>query len=98
MGLRPHLRQLRRTHGRARSLPRPIQLQTTTRQPRPQTAGLETEQPRWELQLTEELALLSDHARRVLEGAAVAGDPFEPELAAAAAAGSETAAVDALDE
>src|SRR5215213_9168974 len=53
MGLRPHLRQLRRTHRRARSLPRPIQLQTTTRQPRPQTAGLETEQPRWELHLAE---------------------------------------------
>ena len=40
--------------------------------------------------LAEELALLSDGARRVLEGAAVAGDPFEPELAAAAAATSET--------
>ena len=35
--------------------------------------------------LTEELALLPDPTRRVLEGAAVAGDPFEPELAAAAA-------------
>jgi DNA-binding NarL/FixJ family response regulator/tetratricopeptide (TPR) repeat protein len=48
--------------------------------------------------LTEELALLSDGARRVLEGAAVAGDPFEPELAAAAAAVSEGSAVEALDE
>ena len=48
--------------------------------------------------LTEELGLLSDGARRVLEGAAVAGDPFEPELAAAAAAVSETSAVEALDE
>jgi DNA-binding CsgD family transcriptional regulator/tetratricopeptide (TPR) repeat protein len=48
--------------------------------------------------LTEELALLSDGARRVLEGAAVAGDPFEPELAAAAAAVSEASAVEALDE
>jgi predicted ATPase len=38
--------------------------------------------------LTEELALLSDSARLVFEGAAVAGDPFEPELAAAAAATS----------
>src|SRR5262245_40870638 len=47
--------------------------------------------------LTEELALLSDEARRVLEGAAVAGDPFEPELAAAAAATPESAALDALD-
>ncbi len=48
--------------------------------------------------LTEELALLSDEARHVLEGAAVAGDPFEPELAAAAAAMPEAAAIDAVDE
>jgi ATP/maltotriose-dependent transcriptional regulator MalT len=48
--------------------------------------------------LSEELALLSEGGRRVLEGAAVAGDPFEPELAAAAAATSEAAAMDALDE
>ena len=48
--------------------------------------------------LAEELALLSDGARRVLEGAAVAGDPFDPELAAAAAATDEPAALDALDE
>ena len=48
--------------------------------------------------LAEELAMLSDGARRVLDGAAVAGDPFEPELAAAAAGVTEPAAVDALDE
>jgi DNA-binding NarL/FixJ family response regulator len=48
--------------------------------------------------LSEELALLSDGGRRVLEGAAVAGDPFEPELAAAAAATSEAAAIEAVDE
>jgi ATP/maltotriose-dependent transcriptional regulator MalT len=48
--------------------------------------------------LSEELGLLSDNGRRVLEGAAVAGDPFEPELAAAAAATSEVAAMDAIDE
>ena len=48
--------------------------------------------------LSEELGLLSDDARRVLEGASVAGDPFEPELAAAAAAASEAAAIDAIDE
>jgi ATP/maltotriose-dependent transcriptional regulator MalT len=48
--------------------------------------------------LGEELALLSDDGRRVLKGAAVAGDPFEPELAAAAAATSEAAAMDAVDE
>jgi ATP/maltotriose-dependent transcriptional regulator MalT len=45
-----------------------------------------------------ELALLSDDDRRVLEGAAVSGDPFEPELAAAAAGVSEQAAIEALDE
>jgi ATP/maltotriose-dependent transcriptional regulator MalT len=48
--------------------------------------------------LTEELALLSDSARRALEGAAVAGDPFEPELAAAAAEMPEGAVMDAVDE
>src|SRR4051794_30783478 len=48
--------------------------------------------------LNEELGLLSDDARRVLEGASVAGDPFEPELAAAAAATSEAAAMEAIDE
>jgi DNA-binding CsgD family transcriptional regulator/tetratricopeptide (TPR) repeat protein len=48
--------------------------------------------------LAGELALLSEGARIVLEGAAVAGDPFEPELAAAAAATSESVAVDAIDE
>ncbi len=48
--------------------------------------------------LIEELALLSDGARLALEGAAVAGDPFEPELMAAAADVSEAAAFAALDE
>ncbi len=48
--------------------------------------------------LSEELASLSAGGRRVLEGAAVAGDPFEPELAAAAAATSETEAMDAVDD
>ena len=48
--------------------------------------------------LSEELAALSDGGRLVLEGAAVAGDPFEPELAAAAAATTEGAAMDAVDE
>ena len=42
--------------------------------------------------------MLSDGGRLVLEGAAVAGDPFEPELAAAAAGTSEAAAMDAVDE
>ena len=48
--------------------------------------------------LTGELALLPVDTRRVLEGAAVAGDPFEPELAAAAAGVTEEAAIEALDE
>ena len=48
--------------------------------------------------LAEELGMLSDAHRLVLEGAAVAGDPFEPELAAAAAAVSEPAVMEALDE
>jgi predicted ATPase len=48
--------------------------------------------------LAEELTLLSDVGRLVLEGAAVAGDPFELELAAAAAATSEAAGMYAIDE
>ncbi len=48
--------------------------------------------------LTEELALLPESARVVLEGAAVAGDPFEPELAAAVAATSEDSAISAIDD
>ena len=48
--------------------------------------------------LSEELGLLSDQARRVLEGAAVVGDPFEPDLAADAAETSEAAALEAVDE
>jgi hypothetical protein len=48
--------------------------------------------------LPEELALLSTPARRILDGAAVAGDPFDPELAAAAAGAADAAAIDALDE
>src|SRR5215210_4110552 len=48
--------------------------------------------------LAEELGLLSERARRILEGAAVAGDPFEPELVAAAAGETEATAIEALDE
>jgi len=48
--------------------------------------------------LSEELALLSDEIRRVLEGAAVAGDMFDPELAAAAGGGTEGHTLRALDE
>jgi DNA-binding CsgD family transcriptional regulator len=48
--------------------------------------------------LTEELALLSVPARRVLDGASVAGDPFELDLAAAAADLPEPDVLDAVDE
>jgi DNA-binding CsgD family transcriptional regulator/tetratricopeptide (TPR) repeat protein len=48
--------------------------------------------------LSEELGRLTDRARLVLEGAAVAGDPFEPDLAADAADTYEAAAMDAIDE
>jgi DNA-binding NarL/FixJ family response regulator len=48
--------------------------------------------------LSEELGLVSERGRLVFEAAAVAGDPFEAELAAAAAAMSEAATMDALDE
>jgi DNA-binding CsgD family transcriptional regulator len=48
--------------------------------------------------LAEELALLTKPARLTLEGAAVAGDPFDPELAAAAAGTADAASIDALDE
>ena len=49
--------------------------------------------------LAEELACLSPLARLVLEGAAVVGDQFEPELAAAAAAATADGLVlEALDE
>jgi DNA-binding CsgD family transcriptional regulator len=47
--------------------------------------------------LAEEFALLSGEARLVLQGAAVAGDPFRPELAAAAGNTSEALAFDSLD-
>ena len=48
--------------------------------------------------LAGEVAALPAEARRVLEGAAVVGDPFEVELAAVAAAVEEEAALAALDE
>ena len=48
--------------------------------------------------LSEELALLSAGSRRVLQGASVAGDPFEPELAAAASDVGEPEAMEAVDE
>jgi ATP/maltotriose-dependent transcriptional regulator MalT len=47
--------------------------------------------------MADELALLRPDARRLLEGAAVAGNPFEPELAAAATGVAEPEALDGLD-
>jgi DNA-binding CsgD family transcriptional regulator len=48
--------------------------------------------------LAGEVGVLPAHMREVLEGAAVAGDPFEPELAGAAVGLSEAAVLSALDE
>jgi DNA-binding CsgD family transcriptional regulator/tetratricopeptide (TPR) repeat protein len=48
--------------------------------------------------LADELAQLSDTAHLVLQGAAVMGDTFEPELAAAAAGVVEPVALNAVDE
>src|SRR4051794_14539206 len=48
--------------------------------------------------VTGELALLSPGSRRLLDGAAVAGDPFEPDLAAVAAALRQTVAAEGLDD
>jgi ATP/maltotriose-dependent transcriptional regulator MalT len=48
--------------------------------------------------LAEELALIPDEVRLLLLGAAVAGDPFDPELATAAAAFNDASALAAIDE
>jgi hypothetical protein len=48
--------------------------------------------------LAQELGLLSADTRRVLRGAAVAGDPFESDLAAAAAGADDATAMTAFDE
>jgi ATP/maltotriose-dependent transcriptional regulator MalT len=48
--------------------------------------------------LAEELASLSEPTRLLLDGAAVAGEPFEPELAAAIAGLTAADGLDALDE
>jgi ATP/maltotriose-dependent transcriptional regulator MalT len=48
--------------------------------------------------LGDELTQLSDLGRLILEGAAVAGDPFEPDIAAAATGISEPEAMNAIDE
>jgi ATP/maltotriose-dependent transcriptional regulator MalT len=48
--------------------------------------------------LSEELALVSADGRLVLQGAAVAGDPFEPELTSSAAGTSEAVTMAGIDE
>ena len=48
--------------------------------------------------LNEELGLLAPSTRRVLQGAAVAGDPFDPDVAARAADVDEGSALEAFDE
>jgi ATP/maltotriose-dependent transcriptional regulator MalT len=78
-------------------LARSLALEHTTGVPELSSGDLDVP-PAVAAALAEELALLSDGARGVLEGAAVAGDPFEPELAAAAAATSEASALEALDD
>jgi predicted ATPase len=84
----------------------PFYLQQLARggQPSARTKGLELTldgvdvPPAVAAALGEELALLSDDARQGLDGAAVAGDPFEPELAAAAADISDPVLLTTLDE
>jgi DNA-binding NarL/FixJ family response regulator len=48
--------------------------------------------------LSDELALLSHRTRLLLQGAAVAGDPFDPELATAAAGADTRSGLAAVDE
>jgi DNA-binding CsgD family transcriptional regulator/tetratricopeptide (TPR) repeat protein len=48
--------------------------------------------------LAEELGLLPERARRLLEGAAVAGDPFDPDLAGEAAGVAAPNVIGALDD
>ena len=48
--------------------------------------------------LTEELSLLAEPVRRVLDGASVAGDPFEVDLAAAGADLAEADVLGAIDD
>jgi len=62
------------------------------------TAGLVGVPRAVQAALARELAALRGGPRRVLEGAAVVGDPFEVELAAVAAGADETGTLAALDE
>jgi DNA-binding NarL/FixJ family response regulator len=85
----------------------PFYLEQLARSPHPADAGADARAlelggvrvpPAVAAALTEELGLLSSSTRALLDGAAGAGDPVEPELAAAAAAVDEQAAAHALDE
>ncbi|HEY6835645.1 MAG TPA: AAA family ATPase [Gaiellaceae bacterium] len=84
-----YLEQLARSSGRAREAPAMRDEQPLAGISVPSTVAAA---------LAEELALLSQAERLALEGAAVAGDPFEPELAAAAAGLPEASVMDAVDE
>jgi len=84
-----YLEQLARSVSRSRNGGSPV--------PAPDATVLEVP-PAVGAALAEELALLSPGARRLLEGAAVAGDPFALELAAAAAVVPEAGSAEALDE
>jgi DNA-binding NarL/FixJ family response regulator len=84
-----YLEQLARSLGR---VPR-----GTPALPQLALAGLDVPAP-VAADLAEELALLGVDARLALDSAAVAGDPFDPELAAAAAGTTEASALDAVDE
>ena len=81
----------------------PFYLQELVRAGRSQTdgtggAGLAGVPRAVQAALAGEVAALSPDARRVLEGAAVVGDPFEPGLAAAVAEVDEALALACLDE
>lgn len=62
-----------------------------------QLAGLQIP-PQVAAALTEELTLLSEPAQKVLDGASVAGDPFELDLVAVASELPEKQVLNALDE
>jgi DNA-binding NarL/FixJ family response regulator len=79
----------------ARAVPRPGAAGPPA--PSATLAGVEVP-PAVAASVTEELGLLSTSTRRLLEGAAVVGDPFEPDLAAATAAVDHAAAADGIDE
>src|SRR5262249_44019382 len=66
-------------------------------QPVPTIADAEVP-PAVRVALAEELALLSEEARKLVDGAAVVGDPFQLPMAAEAAGVDLPVALEALDE